>query len=278
MSHSLHGNERIVDEETALLATQKCRKATPLPWFQISIILLLQVAEPITSLPLMGGTLSRPAERFPKTFGGKFWKDYPYFLPSLATSSFVVFAFAVTLLFFKESVPKKRFRSSSASDSTSVEHTTNDGHISLSKILIYPVVISISNYMSLAFLNISLNALFPLFMAMPLAIGGLGFSPATIGYIMGCYGVCTGVFQALYFAKIISPSKRSLGATNGLSQTAVSIVRAVGPAMATSLFSVSAEHRLLGGYAVYAILFAFSCVAILLALCLPREMWEEASD
>ncbi|KAG6864770.1 hypothetical protein C0991_007265, partial [Blastosporella zonata] len=40
-------------------------------------------------------------------------------------------------------------------------------------------------------------------MAMPLAIGGLGFSPAIIGYIMGFYGVCTGLFQVMYFAKII---------------------------------------------------------------------------
>lgn len=57
--------------------------------------------------------------------------------------------------------------------------------------------------MALAFLNISLNALMPLFFAMPVAIGGLGFDPPTIGYIMGAYGAFTGLFQAFYFAKII---------------------------------------------------------------------------
>ena len=38
---------------------------------------------------------------------------------------------------------------------------------------------------------------------MPLEIGGLGFDPATIGYITGCYGAFTGGFQAMFFATII---------------------------------------------------------------------------
>lgn len=80
------------------------------------------------------------------------------------------------------------------------------------------------------------------------------------------------------FITASAPNKRSLGATNGLSQTTVSIARAIGPAMSTSLFSVSVEHNLLGGYAVYAILFGFSCLAILLAMQLPLEMWEEADN
>jgi len=298
--------------------------------------------------PLMGGTLSRPSERFPDVFGGYFWKEYPYFLPCVATSSFVFVAFAITLIFFKETVPKKRTRTdhqfNSAPDRILPPHTQSE-LVTLRDLLVYPVIISVSNYTSLAFLNISLNALLPLFMAMPLEIGGMGFAPATIGYIMGAYGATCGLFQAFYFAKIIhhlgerrifvygismflpvftlfpimsiyaqrygvnaftwlciavmlalmafmdmafgcifmyvtasAPSKRSLGATNGLSQTTVSIARAIGPAMATSLFAASVEHNLLGGYAVYAILFAASCFAILLALCLPDKIWEEADD
>ncbi|KAG6839132.1 hypothetical protein C0991_005522, partial [Blastosporella zonata] len=38
------------DERTALLADSlRHRKPKPLPWFQISIVLLLQLCEPITS-------------------------------------------------------------------------------------------------------------------------------------------------------------------------------------------------------------------------------------
>jgi len=57
--------------------------------------------------------------------------------------------------------------------------------------------------MSLAFLNICSNVLIPLFFAMPLEIGGLGFDPATIGYIIRSYGAFMGGFQALFFARII---------------------------------------------------------------------------
>ena len=73
-----------------------------------------------------------------------------------------------------------------------------------------------------------------------------------------------------------SPDRRSLGATNGLSQASVSAARAVGPAMASSLYSVSAQHNLLGGHAVFAIMFVLSCFAVLLAQYLPSDVWPEA--
>lgn len=73
----------------------------------------------------------------------------------------------------------------------------------LRQILTYPVIISIVNYSSLAFLDIMLNALLPLFFAMPIGIGGLGFAPLTIGYIFGAYGAATGAFNAFCFVKIV---------------------------------------------------------------------------
>ena len=54
----------------------------------------------------------------------------------------------------------------------------------------------------MAFLNIALIALMPLFFAMPVKLGGLGFRPLLIGYIFGSYGIFTGLFQGLCFAKI----------------------------------------------------------------------------
>lgn len=51
--------------------------------------------------PLLG-TLARPSDRFPATFSGGFWSQFPYFLPCLATSTFVSGAVLVTLVFFKE--------------------------------------------------------------------------------------------------------------------------------------------------------------------------------
>ncbi|KAF8875931.1 major facilitator superfamily transporter [Infundibulicybe gibba] len=303
--------------------------------------------------PLIGGTFARPRERFPQIFGGQFWREYPYFLPCLVISSFVCASFIISLLFLKETVPKRirdHRRSPVASgDATPVDalpvHSRNEP-LPVRDLLTRPVIISISNYMVLAFLEIMLDALLPLFFAMPIRIGGLGFGPSTIGYIMGLYGVGVGVFEATFFAPTTrrfgerriflggimsfmpmflllpvmnyiarrsgvnlvvwlgiaipdgiygssldgtigcifmyvmasSPNKRSLGATSGLSQMCVSLTRAIGPALATSLFSLSVEKNMLGGYAVYAILFCISCLAIFLAVLLPEKVWEENDD
>ena len=75
-----------------------------------------------------------------------------------------------------------------------------------------------------------------------------------------------------------APNKRSLGATHGLSQTTVSMSRALAPAVASSLFSVSVERNLLGGHAVFTIMFVLSCLAVFLGLRLPSEVWPEAGD
>ncbi|KAF8875926.1 major facilitator superfamily domain-containing protein [Infundibulicybe gibba] len=289
--------------------------------------------------PLVGGTFARPHERFPRVFGGQFWRDYPYFLPCLVTSSFVCVSFVITLLFLKEAL-FTGIGGVASVDGSPVR--SRNKPLPLRDLLVRPVIISTSNYMALAFLDIMLNALLPLFFAMPIHIGGLGFKPSTIGYIMGSYGAGVGIFQALFFARTIRrfgerriflwsimvfmpmfllfpimsfiarrhgvnlavrliivvlvslmismdmayglllhfhvhhgfvPNKHSLGATNGLSQMCVSFARALGPALATSLFSLSVERIILGGYAVYVFLFCISCLVIFLAVLLPEKVW-----
>ncbi|KAJ8515787.1 hypothetical protein ONZ45_g6841 [Pleurotus djamor] len=180
---------------------------------------------------------------------------------------------------------------------------------------------------------------------MPVALGGLGLAPHQIGYILGSFGAMNGIFQALFFTKIIdrfnprrifiggimlftpifclfpvmngfartenfgmlvwvaliiqlslyvlmdmaygcifmfvtaaAPNKRSLGATNGLAQTTVSIARAIGPAMATSLFSVSKEYKLFGGNFVYVFLVFLSLCALTLARQLPENGWKDRCE
>ena len=79
------------------------------------------------------------------------------------------------------------------------------------------------------------------------------------------------------FLTAVAPSRRSLGAINGLSQTAVSIARIIAPSLATSLFSFSIERNLLGGYAVYVALSFLSFFAVWVAMSLPHDIrpaWE----
>jgi MFS family permease len=77
------------------------------------------------------------------------------------------------------------------------------------------------------------------------------------------------------FITTSAPNKRSLGATNGLSQMAVSFARAIGPALATSLFSFSVENNIFGGFGVYIIFVVLSVLALLLATRLPPKLWDQ---
>lgn len=189
------------------------------------------------SSPLMGGGLSRPHERFPSVFGGSFWRKYPYFLPCLAAAGFVFAAFLIALVLFKEVhsfftqyesdvyMCHQTLHTENIIEPTSSRLDSNqlppsaheqiviashirpsrirEGPVPIRDLLVFPILISVTNYVALAFLNISLNALQPLFFAMPVDIGGLGLSPPTIGYILGACGAASGVFQVFFFARIV---------------------------------------------------------------------------
>ena len=68
-----------------------------------------------------------------------------------------------------------------------------------------------------------------------------------------------------------APSKSSLGTLNGVSQTTISVIRAVGPATATSLFAVSVQKDLLGGWFVYAVLTGVNILGLIASRWLTEE-------
>ncbi|KAF7312036.1 Major facilitator superfamily multidrug-resistance DHA1 sub-family [Mycena indigotica] len=300
--------------------------------------------------PLIGGSLARPHDRFPHShfFSSRFWLEFPYFLPCLVTGSIVVISWFIVLLFFRETVPWKTHKQQPSEPGTpSLESppstpSPRQGPLPMRQLLTQPVLLSISNYVALGFLNTSLAALIPLFLTMPIGVGGLGLDPPQIGLILSAYGVATGCFNLLFFARLVrwvgekrtfmigmstnffvfllfpimnllakangelwwgiyaligclllsgaimdisfssififviaSSPKSSRGTVNGLSQTSVSIARAIGPALGTSLFSISVQKNLLGGYFVYAVFFVLSCGAMWLAGRLPEEVWDD---
>lgn len=75
-----------------------------------------------------------------------------------------------------------------------------------------------------------------------------------------------------------APNRRSLGTTNGLGQQLASIVRAIGPALFTSLFAVSLERNWLGGYIVYLILGVASVLALHVCNLLPPDLWPDEDE
>lgn len=89
------------------------------------------------------------------------------------------------------------------------------------------------------------------------------------------------------FIQGAAPNRASLGATNGLCQVCpvplhlcppadllqmtVSIMRAIGPAVSNSLFSLSIDKGYLGGNLVYYILTGMVGMALYVAFLLPRK-------
>ncbi|KAG5353039.1 hypothetical protein C0989_011007 [Termitomyces sp. Mn162] len=82
-----------------------------------------------------------------------------------------------------------------------------------------------------------------------------------------CFASC-----AQLFILDAAPGNSALGAVNGLSQMMSSVVRTLAPTIASSLFSVSQEMQLLGGYLVYAVIIGIVLSGLLTSLLLPPAL------
>ncbi|KIJ62919.1 hypothetical protein HYDPIDRAFT_93484 [Hydnomerulius pinastri MD-312] len=312
--------------------------------------------------PIIGGSLSRPQDQFPTLFSGAFWGEYPYFLPCCVAAMFSAATFLVVLFFLNETLPGTFFYKPPLSSldrevsspgrgygavknlhSVRLESNGQDAPMPLRSLLIPKVLLPIACYGTVAILEISMLALQPLFFSTPIELGGLDFTPATIGIWMSFLGVGNAIFQAIFFARLVSkhgpktmyriahgsfvvifalfpitswvartsginwlvrlllsfqvcfnvlqetsftcimmyiiasaPNQRTLGAVNGLSQTTASIVRAIGPALATSMFAYSLQYNILGGYAVYLVMILLTLVTAKLGAMLPADPGQQA--
>lgn len=170
--------------------------------------------------PIIGGSLSRPAERFPNVFGtNEFLKKYPYFLPCAIPATFSVLAWVVTYFYLEETVKNpvsfsRLLRLRKEKDSLAIKSVVgSEGAstiaipetkkpIALRSLLTPRVIVAAGNYAFLSLVDISFRAVQPLFLSTPIELGGLGMPPSTIGNILSVYGVFNGVFQVFFFARI----------------------------------------------------------------------------
>jgi len=78
------------------------------------------------------------------------------------------------------------------------------------------------------------------------------------------------------FIAAAAPNKASLGATNGFAQLSVASVRAIGPALASSIYSLSIDetHHYMNGGLVYYVTVALSLGAIWMGSLLPKYPWK----
>ena len=170
--------------------------------------------------PIIGGSLSRPAERFPSLFANnEFLKKYPYFLSCAVPATFSALAWVVTFMFLKETNPvsfsfPRPFKSEH--DNSVLVHqkvvgsevspapkvVRSEPSVPLRSLLTSRVIIAAGNYAFLSLVDIAFRAIQPLFYSTPIELGGLGMPPSTIGKILSVYGILNGMIQVLFFARI----------------------------------------------------------------------------
>ncbi|KAG2138615.1 major facilitator superfamily domain-containing protein [Suillus bovinus] len=185
----------------------------PIPWMIAS-----------TLGPLIGGSLSRPADRFPDIFGrSELLKTYPYLLPCSISASFILIAWLVTYFCLKESAStrtplweliKGRFlrQSYSKPHQTSNSIIVDPGEADSGEVqakplplrdLLTPKVLSITaSYATTGLLQMALTAVLPVFYATSIELGGLSLDPPRIGALLAAQGAVHGIFQLLFFDRL----------------------------------------------------------------------------
>jgi len=115
-----------------------------------------------------------------------------------------------------QTVETSRFYERDGSDSEASEPllgtdiASQDGSTAMSKdpvplqsLLRRKVLIPIMNYVSISALQAAHNAIQPLFLAMPIQLGGLGLPPRQVGYILGTYGIANSICQTFMLGKVV---------------------------------------------------------------------------
>jgi len=113
-----------------------------------------------------------------------------------------------------------------------------------------------------------INALARVYGVGPVVYSAVALQVVSSLGLTSCYGCI------FIYISAASPNRASLGATNGIAQVVVSITRAIGPATATSLFSLSLNEGAMGGGMVYIVLLGISLITIAFGTTLPQQVWQ----
>ncbi|KAG2017569.1 major facilitator superfamily transporter [Coprinopsis cinerea AmutBmut pab1-1] len=190
----------------------------------------------VTIGPIIGGILTRPAERWPDTLGKiSLLREYPYLLPCLVASIIAFTSFAISAVALKETLPsakktplltrlkrllnieseKDESKRPLLSTGTPTEYgaiaadaetgsvpanvpAKTDGRPKLGELFVPGFISVLINYGILSFVDMANAALIPLIWSTPITYGGLGLDPYRIGTIMAAEGLTSGFLQVMF--------------------------------------------------------------------------------
>ncbi|KAG2106600.1 major facilitator superfamily domain-containing protein [Suillus discolor] len=197
----------------------------PIPW---------TIASAIGSL--IGGSFSRPADRFPHIFGrSELLKTYPYLLPCSISALLISTIWLVAYIRLKEvsdaenpSLDHTKCGYKSVSTNTPLWELIKRGFFGQSysnprqpssnvivdpgevkskplplRALLTSKVLSVTaSYATTGLFDMGFNLILPVFYATPIELGGLSLDPPRIGALLAASGIIQGIFQLLFYARL----------------------------------------------------------------------------
>ena len=142
--------------------------------------------------PFIGGVLSDPATGFGGFFDTQFWRDYPYLLPCLFSSTMSSIAFILAFKKLPESLPQEERSDSDASPLSQLSETVS----SIISVLKLPTISSLVVVNFLFLLGFTMmHGTFILFTSMDPDSGGLGWSERDNGWVFAFIGLLGVIIQ-----------------------------------------------------------------------------------
>lgn len=89
---------------------------------------------------------------------------------------------------------------------------------------------------------------------------------------------CASTASIFIYIAAAAPNRQSIGATNGIAQMAVSMMRTFGPSFANSMYSLSMEHGYMGGWLVWWALLFISAIALACSTLVPNQVWKRPGE
>ncbi|KAI9050323.1 hypothetical protein LZ554_005490 [Drepanopeziza brunnea f. sp. 'monogermtubi'] len=145
--------------------------------------------------PLIGGALQSPAKQYGGVFVDiKFFRDYPYALPTFVTGSIGAAAAVACGIWVKETL-KRRVKSDNRSEP--------EAPMSIYEIMRAPDVgYVLFLYTHVMLLGLAYTALSPLFWFTEVSLGGYGFTPMQISLFLAGIGVSQAIWLLLFFPSL----------------------------------------------------------------------------
>ncbi|KAF3003074.1 hypothetical protein E8E13_007573 [Curvularia kusanoi] len=139
--------------------------------------------------PLLGAAFERPAEKYPRVFDYRFFRDYPFALPGIVISALTLIGALLTIFFIKETYHVDKDKKKNGEVPTTIRQLLN-----------FPGVIrvlAVNQYIAL--LAFTFTAVNPVFLHVPVVLGGLGLSDELIAAVIGFSGASQAAWLLLVF-------------------------------------------------------------------------------